>query len=100
MEVWYSVAGSTKIEINKEDFNQMLKDRVNIEDINEIDTWVRKNIGIDIDIFNTDIDEEEIEDYCLEAEEEEILKKLKYEEEKDLPMENQLDLFGGIVGVK
>ena len=97
MEVWYSVTGSTKIEISKEDFKQMLKDKVNIEDINEIDTWVRKNIDIYADIFNTDIDEEEIEDYCLEPEEEEILKKLKYEKEKDLAMKNQIDLFGRII---
>lgn len=54
MEIWYTVKGSTKIEI---------------------------------------------EDYYLDEKEEEIIKKLKYEKEKDLPMENQIDLFGGVVSV-
>lgn len=97
MEIWYTVKGSTKIEIETDDFRQMIKENINIENIYEIDTWVRKNIGIEIDAFNTDIEETEIEDYYLDEKEEEIIKKLKYEKEKDLPMENQIDLFGGVV---
>ena len=99
MEIWYTVKGSTKIEIETDDFRQMIKENINIENIYEIDTWVRKNIGIEIDNFNTDIEELEIEDYYLDEKEEEIIKKLKYEKEKDLPMENQIDLFGGVVSV-
>ena len=56
MEIWYTVKGSTKIEIETDDFRQMIKENINIEDIYEIDTWVRKNIGIEIDAFNTDIE--------------------------------------------
>lgn len=99
MEIWYTIKGSTKIEIETDDFRQMIKENINIENIYEIDTWVRKNIGIEIDNFNTDIEETEIEDYYLDEKEEEIIKKLKYEKEKDLPMENQIDLFGGVVSV-
>ena len=99
MEIWYTIKGSTKIEIETDDFRQMIKENINIENIYEIDTWVRKNIGIEIDDFNTDIEETEIEDYYLDEKEEEIIKKLKYEKEKDLPMENQIDLFGGVVSV-
>ncbi|MBS5794282.1 MAG: hypothetical protein KIC92_05935 [Clostridiales bacterium] len=99
MEIWYTVKGSTKIEMETDDFRQMIKENINIENIYEIDTWVRKNIGIEIDNFNTDIEELEIEDYYLDEKEEEIIKKLKYEKEKDLPMENQIDLFGGVVSV-
>ena len=99
MEIWYTVKGITKIEIETDDFRQMIKENINIENIYEIDTWVRKNIGIEINDFNTDIEETEIEDYCLDEKEEEIIKKLKYEKEKDLPMENQIDLFGGVVSV-
>lgn len=99
MEIWYTIKGSTKIEIETDDFRQMIKENINIENIYEIDTWVRKNIGIEIDNFNTDIEELEIEDYYLDEKEEEIIKKLKYEKEKDLPMENQIDLFGGVVSV-
>nr|WP_317357950.1 hypothetical protein [uncultured Tyzzerella sp.] len=104
MEVWHSISGTTKIEIKGEDFKQMFKDKVDIEDINSIDNWIRKNIAVDmnIDIFNTDIDETEIEDYLLSEDEESILVELQKELEvleKDLPMKNQLDLFGGVVGV-
>ena len=104
MEVWYSIAGTTKIEIKEEDFKQMIKDKVNIEDINSIDNWIRKNIDIDIniDIFNTDIEETGIEEYLLSEDEESVLLELQKELEeleKDLPMKNQLDLFGGVVGV-
>lgn len=99
MEIWYTIKGSTKIEIETDDFRKMIKENINIENIYEIDTWVRKNIGIEIDNFNTDIEELEIEDYYLDEKEEEIIKKLKYEKEKDLPMENQIDLFGGVVSV-
>ena len=104
MEVWYSIVGTTKIEIKEEDFKQMIKDKVNIEDINSIDNWIRKNIDIDIniDIFNTDIEETGIEEYLLSEDEESVLLELQKELEeleKDLPMKNQLDLFGGVVGV-
>ena len=107
MEVWYSIAGTAKIEINVEDFRQMLKDKVNIEDINSIDNWIRKNIGVDmnIDIFNTDIEETRIEDcllsedeeYLLSEDEESALLEVQKELEENLPMKNQLDLFGSLV---
>ena len=115
MEVWYSIAGTAKIEINVEDSRQMLKDKVNIEDINSIDNWIRKNIGVDmnIDIFNTDIEETRIEgcllsedeeyllsedeEYLLSEDEESALLEVQKELEENLPMKNQLDLFGSLV---
>ena len=107
MEVWYSIAGTAKIEINVEDFRQMLKDKVNIEDINSIDNWIRKNIGVDmnIDIFNTDIEETRIEgcllsedeEYLLSEDKESALLEVQKELEENLPMKNQLDLFGSLV---
>lgn len=103
MVVFYKIKGSLEMKIKTEEFNQMLKEGINIENINEVDTWIRKNKDIEINKFNTDVSDEEISGYLLEENEEDILKdilkNLKDEKEKNSPFENQLTLFGGVVGV-
>ncbi len=96
MDLHYSVERSISVEINKELAERMIEENVDISSIYEIARYVDNEI-IDEKLFITDEDDYELFDYELNKEEKELFKKLKYEIEKDLPLKNQLDLFGGIV---
>lgn len=96
MELHYSVERSISVEINKELAERMIEENVDISSVYEIARYVDNEI-IDEKLFITDEDDYVLFDYELNKEEKELFKKLKYEIEKDLPLKNQLDLFGGIV---